>query len=452
LTLLTFSGLFPLFSLLPTCSIDPTMTPERTAPAPSDVHAASVIDRITLAATFTAAARSYWTSVFPRARRELEHWRERGDRIPDPVLRALALEGQCKRGNLEGAAAFAAFVPRAHRAATVRAMVAYQSTYNYLDVLAEQPYADPVAGARGLHQALLDALDPTLGTDSQVLRTDREDGRRPRGGRVGTGSPDYYARYPQREDGGYLAELVQACQTALGTLPSYAAVAPAALRASERIVEFQSLNLAVDQGDHEELARWARTEAPLKTELEWWEAAAAGGSSLGVYALIAAASAAVVDAGEVQAIEDAYFPWIGALHSLLDHLVDRSQDAAIGQRNLIDYYATPEQAAERMRALARRAAGAARALPQGDRRHTIVLAGMAANYLSDPGASAPEAAPIAQDIRAAIGGMVGPALVVFKARRLAGRPEHARLERFRGSSSAQPGRLGHERDAWTSAF
>jgi tetraprenyl-beta-curcumene synthase len=322
----------------------------------------------------------------------------------------LALQAEGDGGNVEGAAAFAAFVPRAHRTAVVRALVAYQSGYHYLDRLAEQPSANPVAGARGLHQALLDALDPA-GSEGWVEPE----------GRVGTKSPqfDYYAYYPQREDGGYLDALVQECRTSLAVLPSYAAVAPAARTATERIVQFQSLNLSVAQGRHDAFARWASGQAPPGADLEWWEAAAAGGSSLGVYALIAAAADPNLDPHEIGAIENAYFPWIGALHSLLDHLVDRAQDARTAQRNLLDYYALPADAAARMQTLAQRAACAACGLPRA-RAHTVVLAGMTAYYLSDPGASAPDAAPIARDVRKAIGGLMTPALLVLKTRRLAG--------------------------------
>jgi tetraprenyl-beta-curcumene synthase len=412
--------------------MDSTMTPAATPPAPTGSQASKILEPVSLGVAFAAAARRYWIAVFPLLRREVRHWRERADQIPDPDLRELALSAGRKHGNLEGAAAFAAFVPRAHRRAVVRALVAFQQAYNYLDLLAEQPRADPVAGARGLHQALLDALDsldPALGAESTALApgaarldlTARGEAESP--GWVGAGSPDYYARYPQREDNGYLSELVDTCRTALRTLPSYTAVAASARTATQRIVEFQSLNLATSQGDHDAFTRWARAETPPGTDLEWWEAAAAGGSSLGVYALIATAAAPVVDASEVRAIEDAYFPWICGLHSLLDHLVDRTEDVAAGQRNLIDNYASSEQATVRMRTLARRSADAAQELSrlQG-RRHSIVLAGMAGNYLSDPGAAAPDAAPIAQHVRAAIGELMAPTLIVFKARRLAGGP------------------------------
>ncbi len=382
-------------------------------------------DRLALGGAFADAARRYWTAVFPRVCRERSHWRERAGAIPDPALRALAREAQRKRGNVEGAAAFATFAPRAERAALVRALVAFQTAYDYLDVLAEQPQADPVAGARALHEALLVALDPARGPGL--------DGGTPRDG----GQPDYYAGYPQREDGSYLAELIDRSRTALAALPSYAAVAPAARRGVERIVAFQSLNLSEAQGEHDAFAKWARAEIPAGTGLRWWEAAGAGGSPLCVYALLAAAAEPAVDAGEVMAVENAYFPWIGGLHSLLDHLVDRAQDAASGQRNLIDYYAGPREAAERMRALAERAAGAARALPRG-RRHEIVLAGMVGYYLSAPEASATDAAPIARNVRAAIGGPIAPALLVFRARSVAERTAGARS----GVSTAEAGHGG----------
>ena len=401
------------------------MTPQATAAPASGLDAVGARDRLRLTGAFAGAARRYWLDVFPAVRRERRRWRRRAAAIPDPLLRELALQAERDGGNVEGAAALAAFVPRARRGEVVRALVAFQSAYNYLDVLAEQPYAHPVAGARGLHQALLDALDPDgrLDPPGRLDPTGRE-------GWVGTESQraNYYADYPRHEDGGYLAALVASCRTALAALPSYAAVAPAARRATERIVAFQSLNLSEEQGGHDAFARWADGEAPPQLALQWWEAAAAGGSSLGVYALIAAAADPLVDPDELSAIEDAYFPWIGALHSLLDHLVDRDEDARAAQRNLLDYYASPAEAAARMRTLAQRAESAARGLPRAH-RHAILLAGMTAYYLSDPGAATPAATPIACAVRKAIGAMTGPALLVFRTRRLAGALSGAAADR-----------------------
>ena len=143
----------------------------------------------------------------------------------------------------------------------------------------------------------------------------------------------------------------------------------------------------------------------------------------------------------------------GVLHSLLDHLVDRSYDATLGQRSLIDYYSSPEDAAARMQALAARAMRAAQALPQG-RRHAIVLTGMAGFYLSAREASAREARPISRGVREAVGGLVAPTMAVFRARRVVGglagirESQEASGEHLRSEPGEKNGGVvGDERDA-----
>jgi len=237
-------------------------------------------ERAALMAAFARAAAVYWLDVLPRAASALHLWRRRAVRIADPALRAVALDALAKRGNLEGAAAFAAFVPRRRRGAAVRALIAFQAAYNYADMLAEQPGADPVANARRLHEALLVALDPAAA------------------------HLDYYALCPGCDDGGYLDEIVDACRAALRELPSSAAVAEPARRAAARIVAFQSLS----QGERDELERWARSLPAAAAGLAWWESAAAAGSSLGVHVLIMAAAPPGVKATKLAALQDAYFP------------------------------------------------------------------------------------------------------------------------------------------------
>ncbi len=339
-----------------------------------------------------ATVARYLTSVLPLVRRELAHWRERARAIPDPALAAHALEGLSKRGNMEGAALFAVLAPRSRRRETVRALVAFQTAYNYLDTLGEQPSADPVANGRALHRALLVALDPAAS------------------------HPDYYALHPQREDGGLLVALVDTCRMALATLPSHAAVAAGASAAAARIVTFQSLNLTERQGGHEALERWARQQVPDCSGLDWWQTAGAAGSSLAVHALIATAAQADVQRRDVEAIEAAYFPWICALHSLLDSLVDVAEDERAGQRNLLSYHASREQAAFAMRILVLRASDAVGSLAD-ERQHRVILTAMAGHYVSSPEACTPYAGAIAGSVAAAVGPLLPAALVLFKARR-----------------------------------
>ncbi|MGA9876590.1 MAG: DUF2600 family protein [Solirubrobacteraceae bacterium] len=370
--------------------------------------------RAALSATFVRAAFSYWVTVFPRVCVHIARWRRLALRIPDPVLRHLALEALAKRGNIEGAAAFAAFAPRSQRARVTTAVSAFQAAYNLLDMLGEQPSDDPVLDGRRLHEALVYALTPSESGQPDAL-TGRPNAQGEPDERLAA-PLDWYAHHPQRNDGGYLNHLIQQCRTAFAGLPSQELVASAARAGAARIVAFQSLNLSESQGDHSGLERWAREATPPGTDLQWWETAAAAGSSLGVFALIAAAGERELDAREAKAIDRAYFPWIGGLHSLMDNLIDKREDEAAGHRSLIEYYG-PQRAAQRMSWLASKAQRAARELPHG-RRHTVILAAMIANYLATPEAGSAQLRPVSDAVLATTGPLARPTLLVFKLRRL----------------------------------
>ena len=96
------------------------------------------------------AARNYWLGVFPDACREVRDLARASGGDPRPgATPDRAAGAREKRGNLEGAAAFAAFAQPAGRHATVRAVVAYQTMFDYLDNLSEEPSENPIADAGG---------------------------------------------------------------------------------------------------------------------------------------------------------------------------------------------------------------------------------------------------------------------------------------------------------------
>lgn len=394
-----------------------------------------------LLATFIRAALSYWMSVFPRVCFHIARWQRRARRIPDPVLRHLALAALSeKRGNIEGAAAFAAFVPATRRGKAVKALSAFQAAYNLLDMLGEQPSADPVRDGERLHNALLFALGwPAAASEAQEpdphvqerdLPAPQHDTPAPQPD-PGVRALDWYEHHPQREDGGYLNELLAECRDSFSSLPHYSAAAPAARAAAERIVAFQSLNLSEAQGDHTGLERWALAATPPGAGLQWWETAAAAGSSLGVHALIAAAADPELSVEQAKELEHAYFPWIGGLHSLLDNLIDKREDEAAGHRSLVEYYG-PERAAERMRWMAEQATEVALRVPHS-RRHTVMLAAMIGNYLATPEAHSPQLEPVSQAVLSTTGTLAKPTMLVFELRRLPARLYHASVYRRGGS-------------------
>ncbi len=335
--------------------------------------------------------------MFPHVGREIHHWRSKARQIPDPVLRHLALLTQStERGNLEGAAAFAVLAPRAHRADVVRAAIAFQATYDYIDTLAEQPSEDSVANGHQLHLALLRALEPEVAHS------------------------DYYEHHPAHEDNGYIRNMVDACRAALMSLPSYALVSSSALRATRRMIAYQSLNHGAAGATQDALAGWATGVTPPGSGLRWWETAAGAASSLSVFALIAAAGRPLIGAAEALAMERAYFPWIGALHVLLDSLIDRDADADAGHHCLVDHYSSVEEAAARLSTIATRALQATEMVPDG-LQHATILAAMTSFYLSSPRATGPGAALVTKGVLETMGPLATPTMLVQRARRTAGR-------------------------------
>lgn len=366
--------------------------------------------RIVLAAAFARATRRYWLSVFPRAQIERNAWRSRADRIPDRELRDTALDAlRTKSADLEGAVAFAVFTPPPLRERVVRAIAAFEIAFDYLDSVVELPNRDPIANGRSLNDALLVAVSP------------------------GARHPDYYRNHPRREDAGYLEGLVRACQAAVGSLPSFAAVAEPVHRAVSRIVAYQSLNHGDGNGSYHAFGEWARSQAMRGTDLRWWETGAAAGSQLSVLALIAAAGDPAMGPERAAALECSYFPWIGALSTLLDSVIDRHMDGIDGQRNPIDNYASPEETAERLRTIAQEALRAIRSLSDAD-DHVLLLAAMAAFFHSTPQASAPDVRLATRAVFDAMDGWAAPALVFFRVRRALTRSHPAIL--YKGYTTA----------------
>lgn len=343
------------------------------------------------AITFASSARRYWLGVFPVARSEMRRLRRCAQGIPDPQLRRLALDAQRRKwASLEGAAAFAVFTPRKGRAQLARLLVDLQGVFDYADTLMEQPCADPAVNARQLHYAFLAALQPELP------------------------HRDYYRHHARREDGGYFTGLVDTCRADLGTLPSYPVVASAVARHARRVVFYQSdINLATPR-DYPRLEKWARNQT-AGAALNWWEVGAACGSSLAIFAHVAAAANPELASAEVNAIDALYWPWAEALHILLDSLIDRAEDRETNQPNLLDHYVSQAEMTERVGLLASETAKRAREVAP---HHRLILAGMVALYLSDEQAWIASARPASEAILEATGALVKPALLLLRCRRL----------------------------------
>jgi len=335
--------------------------------------------------------------------------------MPDAALRRLALATQQEeRGNLEGAAAFAAFAPRAMRGNVIRAAIAFQAIYDYVDSLVEQPADDTLANGRSLHQALDVALTP------------------------GVPHRNYYAHHPHRDDGGYLAELVDTCRNALEALPSFPAAQAPARRAVARMIEYQTLIHAEGSDASEHLQAWASRCTPPELDLRWWETAASSASSLLVFALMSEAARPDLATAHINEIERTYHPWIGALHVLLDSLIDRLDDDASGHPSLVAHYDGPPDAAQRLSQIAQAAREHAEAL-QLSAPHLLLLAAMACFYLSSVATQDEHSQIAARKIEDTLGRLAKPTLLILRTRRAATRCSAAYRNLKRTRAAPPPG-------------
>lgn len=335
-----------------------------------------------------AAFALYRRSILPRARAELSRWRPAAGAVPDPSLRAAALQAIDRKGsNTEAIAVFALLAPRYTRGPALAAMTSLQVAIDYLDTLGEQPLARPLEAGLALHEALVDAVSP----------------ERP--------PADWYRSYPRREDGGFLGFLVDDCRRHFARLPARASVAELIRSAAGRCGEAQTRTHAASEGAAE-LESWARS-LPVEPGYRWWEVAAGASSSVATHALIAAAADRGTTADSAALVAAAYHPSIGALTVLLDDLVDRGEDEAAGAPSYMRFYLGGEDAADRLALIAGLAR--ARLAPLHHRsRHAAILAGVAGFYLGSLPPDEEWGPPVRERLLAALG---MPARLVLAASR-----------------------------------
>ncbi len=302
--------------------------------------------------------------VIPAVSREISVWRDRARAIPDAPIREDALDAiSVKRFNPEGAALFAV-LPRRYDLNLVRLLVAFQVLLDFLDSATERRVPRPIANGDQLHRALVEALHP------------------------GVPISDYYRYHPWRDDGGYLTSLVTTCRECCGALPAYGYVKARVIRAA-RCCGVQGLNHDPDPRRRESrLRQWVGAEFAGRRDLCWWELTAAASSTLGIFALLAEAADSDSSPRTFGEVDRAYMPWVCVASTMLDSYVDVLADLAGEGHSYLAHYADRSVATQRVCELIQRSMREARQL-RGGLRHALIVAGMAAMYLSADEARTP---------------------------------------------------------------
>jgi tetraprenyl-beta-curcumene synthase len=321
-----------------------------------------------------ATTLAYISRILPQAERQLDRWRTHAVEISCPQLREQALTSISHKGfHVLGGSVYGLYMLRKgsqYRPQVLSAIAAIQTISDYLDNLCDRADVLDERGFRQLHQAMLDALDPD--SSDAVMQTDA----------IADASAKYYLHYPHSEDSGYVAELVKVCRDSLASLPGYQSVKVHALRLARLYCDLQSLKHLDPRERRERLQEWAERES-ASCSVEWWEYAAATGSTLGLFLLFAIAADGGADDRTVTHYLDAYFPWICGLHILLDYLIDLDEDRTHGDFNFVACYPDRQLRRLRLELFVRESISRAQRLPRR-RFHLLVIGGLLALYLSDP--------------------------------------------------------------------
>lgn len=298
--------------------------------------------------------------VIPRATRALAAIRRRAEAIPDVALREQALASIDEKAyHVQGGCILATFMPPARAQRYVTIVAALETIYDYLDNLCDRLPGVSAQAYATLHESLLDALDDT---------------RTP-------GDP--YRDGPSGDDGGYLRALVDEARAGLRALPNYAAVRTRLVEVALLYADLQVFKHGPSGAREDACNAWYARNRAAFPGLAWWEFAAACGSSLPVFALIALATRDTLDPGEIDATLHAYFPGVSALHILLDYFIDQAEDAEHGELNFVACYGSSAETVKRLHRLVTSTLARVRTLA-GAAQHRFLVQAMCVFYLTHP--------------------------------------------------------------------
>jgi tetraprenyl-beta-curcumene synthase len=293
---------------------------------------------------------------------------------------------------VDGAAAFWT-LPTRRRPELLRLLVAFQTLLNFFDIALERGAQGPDRPPGSWTWLIRCALDLTQPVPDREIKA-----------RVG-------------DDGGYLSALVMACRAGCATLPNYP-------QARELLVRETTRSRALEiEHDRDVARRDAAMQAHVAehfsgvTGMTSWEIAGGASALLGAMAVLALAADEAMTADDFLQAADAYV-WVAGAAALLDSYADRPDDVSSGGHNWFDYYPADELASRRAAELLQEALSRISVLRNGE-RHVVIVASMAALWLSSDAARRADRRDATAAIARSGGGMTRLLIPVLRAWRLA---------------------------------
>ncbi|GAB1543855.1 tetraprenyl-beta-curcumene synthase family protein [Scytonema sp. NUACC21] len=299
-----------------------------------------------------------YRNVLPLVHNYLDEWKKRASQIPNLELRKQALMSiETKTFHCEGGAIYG-LLAKNNIHEVISFIVAYQTISDYLDNLCDRSTSLDPEDFQALHESMFHALTP---------------------GKEGV---DYYRFRKDREDGGYLKQLVKTCQDVLEKLPGYPKISLALYELAKYYCELQVHKHVQIEERVPRLKAWFESHQDNLPEMSWYEFSACAGSTLGIFCLIAYASHENCSKNLIQQIKNAYFPWVQGLHILLDYLIDQEEDRQGGDLNFCFYYKNKNEMTKRFTHFVKKANESVTQLPHTN-FHQMINQALIGIYVAD---------------------------------------------------------------------
>ncbi|WP_409302281.1 tetraprenyl-beta-curcumene synthase family protein [Peribacillus sp. SCS-155] len=302
--------------------------------------------------------KNVYRDIFPVVHEELNYWKKRAEEIPNQELKRQALASiHSKTFHCEGGSILALAAESQARAA-IRFIVAYQTISDYLDNLCDRSTSLDPEDFRALHESMHHSID------------------------IDAEPSDYYRYRSDKDDGGYLHELVSACQSVLRGISSYLDIFPYLRDLCSVYCDLQVHKHVRVEERVPRLQSWFDHHKAQLPTMSWYEFSACSGSTLGIFCLVSYSMRPDFTQEYAEKIWQGYFPYIQGLHILLDYFIDQEEDRDGGDLNFCFYYKDDQELYNRFAYFVEKSEQHSRLLPH-KRFHLLIHRGLLGLYLSD---------------------------------------------------------------------
>jgi tetraprenyl-beta-curcumene synthase len=301
---------------------------------------------------------SVYKQIFPLVHRELQVWKSKAESIPNEELRKQALASiEWKDFHCEGGAILS-LIAEERKTEAIRFIIAYQTISDYLDNLCDRSTSMDPNDFEALHESMFHAL-------------------------LQESAPTNYYRFRnEQDDGGYLASLVETCQSLNRILPNYKFIKEPLRELCGYYCDLQVHKHVTKDERVDRLQKWFNHYEDKLPEMSWYEFSACSGSTLGIFCLISYALRPDFKEESVEMIRKGYFPYIQGLHIMLDYFIDQEEDLEGGDLNFCFDYSTDEEMYNRLSHFIKKADQFLEHMPH-KRFHRLIHRGLLGLYLSD---------------------------------------------------------------------